>query len=57
MIEARIWCGSDSVDIKLDESEYRKLQQFIFRHNNVGLDICQILSRSVSESTIRTNMQ
>ena len=56
MIEARIWCGSDSVDIKHDESEYRKLQQFIFRHNNVGLDICQILSRSISESTIRTNM-
>lgn len=56
MIEARIWCGSDSVDIRLDESEYRKLQQFIFRHNNMGLDISQILSRSISESTVRTNM-
>lgn len=56
MIEARIWCGSDSVDIKLNEYEYKKLQQFIFRHDNVGLDICQILSRSISESTIRTNM-
>ena len=57
MVESRIWFNSDSVDIKLNESEYKKLQQFIFRHNNVGLDICQILSRSISESTIRTNMQ
>ena len=56
MIETRIWCDSDSVDIKLNESEYRKLQQFIFRHSDVGLDISQILSRSISESTIRTNI-
>lgn len=56
MIEARIWCGSDSVDIKLNEFEYKKLQQFIFRHDNVGLNICQILSRSISESMIRTNL-
>ena len=56
MVEARIWFNSDSVDIKLNESEYKKLQQFISKYNDVGLDICQILSRSISESMIRTNM-
>lgn len=56
MVEVRIWFNSDSVDIKLNESEYRKLQQFIFRHNDVGLDISQISSRSTSEDTVRTNM-
>ena len=56
MIEARIWFNNDSVDIKLSESEFKKLQQFIFRHSEDGLDICQILNRSTNESTIRTNM-